>query len=49
MRKKQTFYTDSLVAATNTLLEVGNITVIHCGVCQNEKELKDGSECKACK
>ena len=46
---KKEYNTESLIAATNALLEVGNITVIHCGVCNNDKKLSDDSECQACK
>ena len=45
---KKEYNTESLIAATNALLEVGNITVIHCGVCSNNGTLTNGSECKAC-
>jgi hypothetical protein len=46
---KKEYNTESLIEATKTLLEVGNITVIHCGVCNNDKKLSDGSKCQACK
>jgi len=46
---KEEYSIESLIAATNALLEVGNITVIHCGVCNNDKKLSDGSKCQACK
>jgi len=46
---KEEYSIESLITATNTLLEVGNITVIHCGVCNNDKKLSDDSECQACK
>ena len=47
---KEEYSIESLVAtATDEMLEVGNITVIHCGVCNNDKKLSDGNECQACK
>lgn len=46
---KKEYTTESLMASIDALLEVGNITIMHCGVCQNEKELSDSSECQTCK
>ena len=46
---KQEYNTESLIEATKSLLTPGPMTVIHCGVCNNDKELSDGSECQACK
>jgi hypothetical protein len=46
---KKEYNTESLIEATKALLTPGPMTVIHCGVCNNDKKLSDDSECQACK